>query len=274
MDVMAIIIAAAVVAGTGIVIGLILGVADMKLHVDVDEKEIEVLGVLPGNNCGGCGFPGCSGLANAIAKGEAPVNQCPVGGAPVASKIAAIMGVDAGAADKKVAFVHCNGDCEKASEKYEYYGAPDCRIIDQTPGGGAKTCSYGCLGGGSCVEACNFDAIHVIDGVAFVDKEKCTACQACIKVCPRHLIDLVPYTANVIVACMSHDAGKDVNGYCKVGCIACKICEKNCPKDAIHVENNVASIDQDKCIGCGICAKKCPKKSITLLPRVPKEKTA
>ena len=117
MSVTGIILATAVVAIVGIVIGIVLGVASIKLHVDVDEKEAAVLEVLPGNNCGGCGFPGCSGLAAAIAAGDAPVNQCPVGGAAVAAEIGKIMGVDAGSADKQVAYVRCAGDCDKAKDK-------------------------------------------------------------------------------------------------------------------------------------------------------------
>ena len=126
-----IIIATVVVAGVGIVIGLILGLADMKLHVEVDEKEAAILEALPGNNCGGCGFPGCSGCAAAIAKGEAAVNQCPVGGAPVATAISEIMGVAAIEAARQVAYVHCNGDCENAAQKYEYKGVADCRLQTQ-----------------------------------------------------------------------------------------------------------------------------------------------
>ncbi|WP_081749118.1 RnfABCDGE type electron transport complex subunit B [Butyrivibrio sp. FCS014] len=257
-----ILIATAVVAGAGIVIGIILGVADMKLHVDVDEKEQAILEALPGNNCGGCGFPGCSGCAAAIAKGEAAVNQCPVGGAPVAEIISGIMGVEAGDSTRMVAYVHCQGDCEKAKTKYEYNGVSDCRLQTQAPGGGSKTCGFGCLGGGTCVSVCQFDAIHVVNGVAVVDKEECKACGKCIDICPKHLIDLIPYTATQVVSCKSQDMGKAVNGYCTVGCIACHICEKNCPAGAITVENNVAVIDQEKCTHCGTCVTKCPKKAI------------
>lgn len=257
-----IIIATCVVAGVGIVIGIILGIADMKLHVDVDEKEQAILEALPGNNCGGCGFPGCSGCAAAIAKGEAAVNQCPVGGAPVAEIISGIMGVEAGEQTRMVAFVHCQGDCEKAKSKYEYNGVSDCRLQTQAPGGGSKTCTYGCLGGGSCVSVCQFDAIHVVGGIAVVDKNACKACGKCVDICPHHLIDLVPFEAKQVVACMSKDMGKEVNQYCSIGCIACHICEKNCPSGAITVENNVASIDQEKCTHCGTCVSKCPKKAI------------
>lgn len=257
-----IIIATVVVAGVGIAIGIILGLADMKLHVDVDEKEAAILEVLPGNNCGGCGYPGCSGCAAAIAKGEAAVNQCPVGGAPVANAISSIMGVEAADTARQVAFVHCNGSCDNAEKKYDYVGVSDCRLQAQAPGGGAKTCSYGCLGGGSCVSVCQFDAIHIVNGVAVVDREACKACGKCIDICPNHLIDFIPYDAQVAVACKSQDMGKIVNLYCKAGCIACHICEKNCPADAITVDNNVATVDQEKCARCGICSTKCPKKAI------------
>ena len=265
IDGLGVLIAVAVVAGTGILIGVVLGVANIKLHVDVDEKEAAVLGVLPGNNCGGCGFPGCSGCAAAIASGKALVNQCPVGGAPVAAQIAEIMGTDAGSEEKQVAYVHCNGTCENASSQYTYSGAMDCRVINQLPGNGPKTCTYGCLGGGSCVSVCQFDAIHIVNGVAVVDKEACKACKKCIEICPRHLIDLIPYSSTEVVRCKSNDPGQKVNKYCKVGCIACRICEKNCPVGAIKVENNVASIDQSKCTHCGLCAQKCPKKAIEIV---------
>ncbi|WP_035779963.1 RnfABCDGE type electron transport complex subunit B [Butyrivibrio sp. MC2013] len=260
-----ILFAVLVVAGCGIMIGLILGYANIKLHVDVDEKEAAILGVLPGNNCGGCGYPGCSGCAAAIAKGEAAVNQCPVGGAAVAAEISEIMGVEAESAGRMVAYVHCGGDCEKAQQQYDYSGAEDCRVIDQLPGQGPKTCTYGCLGGGSCVSVCQFDAIHIQNGIAVVDKENCKACKKCMEICPRHLIDLVPYEAVVSVRCKSQDPGQKVNKYCTSGCIACRICEKNCPSEAIKVEGNVAVIDQDKCTHCGLCASKCPKKAIELI---------
>ena len=180
MNMTGIIIAAAVVGIVGIVIGVLLGIASEKFKVEVDEKEILVRAELPGNNCGGCGYAGCDALAKAIAEGKAKVDQCPVGGAPVGEKIAAIMGVEAGSAEKKVPFVKCKGTCDKATVKYNYYGIDDChKIADAVPGGGSKGCTFGCLGSGSCVKACQFDAIHVVNGVAVVDKEKCVACGKC-----------------------------------------------------------------------------------------------
>ena len=182
-------LAAVVIGAIGIIIGVLLGIASEKIKVEVDEKEILVRAELPGNNCGGCGFPGCDGLAAAIAAGTAPVNGCPVGGAPVADKIAAIMGVESGSSEKKVAFVKCKGTCDKATVKYNYYGIDDChKIADAVPGGGSKGCNYGYLGSGSCVMACQFDAIHVVNGVAVVDKEKCVACGKCAAKCPAHVI--------------------------------------------------------------------------------------
>ena len=257
-----VILAAVVVGCVGIFIGFFLGIAGDKLAVEVDEKEEAILGVLPGNNCGGCGYAGCSGLAAAIAKGEAPINQCPVGGDPVANQIGDIMGIKAEAGSKKVAFVHCAGSADVAKNKYEYSGIEDCSAMAYVPGAGPKTCKFGCLGYGSCVKACPFDAIHIVDGIAKVDEKKCKACGKCVAACPKNLIELVPYEAMHLVQCNSRDKGKDVMNACSVGCIACHLCEKNCPSDAIHVENNIAYIDQEKCTGCGICAEKCPKKII------------
>ena len=262
MDIMGVIAAAAVVGIVGIFVGLFLGVAGMKFKVEADVREEAVLAALPGNNCGGCGYAGCSGLAAAIAKGEAPVSACPVGGEAVAAAVGEIMGVSAEAATRMTAFVHCRGDCEKAGTDYEYYGAKDCRMMSFVPGGGPKSCNYGCLGYGTCVKACPFDAIQIVDGVAVVDREKCKACGKCVEACPKHLISLIPYDAKQVVACSSGDKGPVTMKACQVGCIGCGICAKVCPAGAVKVENFHAVIDQDKCTGCGVCAEKCPKKVI------------
>ena len=254
--------AAGMVGFVGLFIGGFLGIAAIKFKVKVDEKEEAVLGLLPGNNCGGCGFAGCSGLAAAIAKGEAPVNACPVGGQPVADKIAEVMGVETEAGVKKVAFVKCQGDCDKTTVDYEYTGIEDCRMLSFVPNGGPKSCNYGCLGFGSCVAVCPFDAIHVVNGVAVVDKDKCKACGKCIAVCPKNLIELIPYDSKYAVACSSQDKGPVTMKDCTVGCIGCSLCVKACPNDAVKVENFHATIDQEKCVGCGACEQKCPKKAI------------
>jgi len=257
-----ILIAACIVGVIGIFIGLFLGIAGLKFKVEVDPREEAVLAALPGNNCGGCGYPGCSGLAAAIAKGEAPVNACPVGGEPVGKKVAEIMGVEAENAEPMVAYVHCQGTCDKARSDYEYHGVEDCRMLAFVPGGGPKSCNSGCLGYGTCVKECPFDAIHIVNGVAVVDKDKCKACGKCVAVCPKYLIELVPKSKTVHVACSSTEKGPIAMKACDTACIACTLCVKNCPQEAIHIDNLHAVIDYDKCTSCGACMEKCPKKAI------------
>ena len=259
MNISAILLAMVVVGGTGLLIAILLGIASEKFKVPVDEKEVAIRAELPGNNCGGCGYAGCDGLAKAIANGEAPVNGCPVGGAAAAEKISAIMGVEAGEFVKKVAFVKCAGTCEKASDKYQYSGVQSCIEAMNVPGAGPKGCEFGCMGFGSCVKACPFDAIHIVNGVAVVDREACKACGKCIAKCPHHLIELAPYDQKTFVGCSSHAKGKAVTTACELGCIGCKKCEKTCPNGAITVTDFCAHIDYEKCTNCGACKEACPR---------------
>lgn len=265
MSVTGILTATAVVGVVGIFVGLFLGAAGIRFKVKVDEKEEAVLAELPGNNCGGCGYAGCSGLAAAIAKGEAAVNACPVGGEAVGKRIAAIMGVEAESTVRRTAFVACQGDCDKTRVDYEYYGVEDCRMMGFVPGGGPKSCNFGCLGYGSCVKACPFDAIHVVNGVAVVDRESCRACGKCVEACPKHLISLIPYDAKYAVACSSGDKGPVTMKACDTGCIGCGICARSCPEKAAAVVDFHGVINYESCKGCGVCAQKCPKKSIVSL---------
>lgn len=246
----------------GVIFGAVLGFASIIFKVEQDPKVPLIRECLPGANCGGCGFAGCDALAEAIAKGDAPVNACPVGGSAVAEKVSAVMGVEVVDSVKMTAFVKCNGTCDKAKNKYEYYGAGDC-ALENAVNGGHKACSYGCLGDGNCVKVCAFDALSIVDGVAVVDREKCVACGACIKACPKQLIELVPYDKNIRVACNSHDMPKPTKDNCSTGCMGCSLCARNCPKEAIVMDKFLAKVDYEKCVQCGICTKKCPTGAIS-----------
>ena len=260
-----IIITTLVIAAIGMVVGVGLVFTSDKFKVEVDERESAVRECLPGNNCGACGFAGCDALAAAIAKGEAPVNACPVGGAPVAQKVGEIMGTSADAAERKVAFVRCKGSCDVTHNQGHYIGIQDCRSA-VLAGLNLTDCGYGCLGLGSCAAVCPQDAIQVVDGVAMVNRKRCIGCGLCAKACPKGLIELVPVSKRVIVQCSNHDRGPLVKGVCTAGCIGCMLCTKQCEFDAIHVTANLAQVNYDNCTQCGKCAQKCPVKVITPPP--------
>ena len=256
-----ILIATVSVAVIGLLIGLMLVGVGKKFAVQIDEKEAAVRECLPGNNCGGCGYAGCDAMAAAIAAGEAPVNGCPVGGNPVAEKIGAIMGVETDPSGRKVAYVKCAGDCDHTHKRANYVGIADCNAV-VTNGLVDKSCSYGCLGYGSCVSACQLDAIHIVNGIARVDRNACKACGACVAACPKHLIELIPDSAQYAVRCANKDKGPAVKKECTTGCIGCSICVKQCENDAVHVDASLSKIDYEKCVHCGKCAEKCPAKII------------
>ncbi len=240
--------------------GGVLAVASRIFAVERDPRIEEIQSTLPGANCGGCGFAGCASCAEAIASGAAPVNACPVCSGEQTTAIAAIMGVEVTPAERRVAFVRCAGG-SRAGRKYDYIGLADCQAAVKIAGNGPLECAYGCLGFGSCVKACKFDALHINAlGAAEVDRDKCTLCRQCMDACPRHLIIDIPYAADVVVPCASLDKGAAAKNNCAASCIACKLCEKNCPQDAIHVIDNVAVIDYTKCTSCGTCVAKCPRK--------------
>jgi RnfABCDGE-type electron transport complex B subunit len=248
--------------GLGLLFGAGLAFASRKFAVEVDERMAAIRDALPGANCGGCGFPGCDTFARAVAEGRAPVNGCPVGGSECAAALGSIMGVDAGDTVKMMAKVICNGDTVKCKERFDYEGIEDC-VAANMVAGGSKACQYGCLGLGTCVRACPFDAIEIVDGrLAKIIPEKCTACGKCIEACPKAVIDMVPYHQDVVIACNNKEPGKVVRQKCSVGCIACKICVKACPYEAIDFKDNLAFINYEKCTNCFVCVEKCPTKAI------------
>ncbi len=262
MNWMEILIATGVVAGVGITLGILLGVAGKFLLVEADEKELAVRACLPGVNCGACGYTGCDAYAKAVVEEDAPINRCTVAGNEGAQKIGDIMGKVAEEIEPYTAVVCCSGSCEHTNAKYIYDGIPTCEAAVLAPGGGQQACSFACLGFGSCAKVCSQNAISIVNGVAVVDETLCHGCGQCVKACPKNLIiireALRPYT----VRCSSHDKGKEVKAVCDTGCIGCGICAKNCPAEAITVEGNLARINYEKCVDCGACAEKCPVKII------------
>lgn len=245
----------------GAAFGILLGVAAKAFKVEKDERVEKVSELLAGANCGGCGYAGCGAFAEALCAGRANLSDCPSTKAESKDRIAAILGVSTGTEDPKVAMVMCSGNCNSAVLHCEYEGITDC-VAASRYGGGDKACSFGCIGYGSCADVCQFDAIHVVDNVAVVDRDKCTACGMCVDICPQHVIELVELKQRTFVKCKSHDKGASLKNICSAGCLGCRICEKSCPKNAIKVTDNVARIDYDLCVNCGICASKCPRKII------------
>ena len=249
-------------AAIGFAAGLGLMYASKKFHVDKDERIEKINEMLPAANCGGCGLPGCGALAEAIVAGKASPDACPVGGKDLAKQIASFMGMEVGSGVKKVARVCCNGGTENGVVKYSYYGPKDCHSVTLLAGG-SKLCTYACVGEGSCVKSCAFDAMYMgEDGIPRINPDKCTSCGMCVKACPRNLIKLIPEDKPFIVSCMSKDKGPDVKKACKVGCIGCKMCEKKCPVGVIDVDSFLAVINPEGCTNCGTCEEVCPTGAI------------
>ncbi|MCL2376528.1 MAG: RnfABCDGE type electron transport complex subunit B [Defluviitaleaceae bacterium] len=246
----------------GLVLGGALGAFGRVFAVKEDPNVAVIREVLPGINCGACGHPGCDGFAIAVADATAKTTDCPVGGQDLADKLAEIMGVDVTPAARLTAYVHCCGDTAHAKTNYAYDGIGDCNATSLMPGNGPKACTFSCIGHGSCVAACPFDAISIVNSIAVINSEKCVACALCIPICPKALIEIVPDEAKIRVECHSTDHGSLIRKNCSAGCIGCKLCEKACPHDAINVIDNLARVDYDKCTLCKICMEKCPTKVI------------
>ena len=263
----------------GLVAAIILYVASKKFAVYEDPRIGQVAEVLPQANCGGCGYPGCGGFAAACVKaGSLDGKFCPVGGQPVMDKVAGILGLEATAAEPKVAVVRCNGTCENRPRTTQYDGVRSCAIAHATYGG-ETGCTFGCLGCGDCVSACKFGALHMTPetGLPEVDEEKCPACGACVKAGPRNIIELRPKGKNnrrVYVQCVNQDKGAVARKACTAACIGCGKCVKVCPFEAITLENNLAYIDPAKCKSCRKCEMECPKGAIHAINFPPrKQKT-
>jgi len=260
----AILIAVLILGALGLGFGLLLMIANKVFEIPSDPTRDAVRNALPGANCGGCGFAGCDALADAIAAGEAPVSACPVGGADCANAIAAILGLEAMPDQvRNVATVVCQGSTDRCRDKFEYHGITDC-VAATMINDGHRSCKYACLGLGTCVRACKFDAIHINEktGIAEVDPEKCTSCGACVRACPKSVLSLQPETVPVRLLCRAAEEGHLVSDNCKIGCVGCGACKDACQFDAITMENNLPVIDRSKCVGCMMCAEACPNGSM------------
>lgn len=264
---MMILIAVVSLGVIGAVSALFLFAASKKFEVYEDPRIAEVQDVLPAANCGGCGFPGCSGFANACVKADSLDDlYCPVGGSDVMSKVAVILGKEVAKAEPMVAVVRCNGNCQARPRTNRYDGTQSCAIAS-TLYGGETGCSFGCLGHGDCVTVCNFNAIyiHPETGLPEVNDDACTACGACVKACPKNIIELRkkgPKSRRVFVSCVNKDKGAVAKKACSNACIGCGKCVKECPFEAITLENNLAYIDYAKCRLCRKCVTVCPTGAI------------
>ncbi len=229
-----------------LIFGLFLTYVGKKYYVEVDQKLLEIKNTLPGANCGGCGFPGCERFAEEVFKGNAPVSGCTVGGHSVAEKIANILGKEAKVTVPRVAVVQCVGDRNVAKRISEYHNEIySCSALDLL--GGDKGCVYGCLGLGDCVKVCLFDAIKMGEnGLPVIDEEKCTACGACVKACPRRIITLIPKTQKIYLGCVSPERGTDVSKVCTKGCIGCSLCSRVVPEGMIVMEGFLPKIHTEK----------------------------
>lgn len=268
-----------IMGGLGILFGAGLAIASKVFAVFKDSRISDIEAVLPGANCGGCGAPGCSGFAEGVVEGKYPVNGCTVGGADVVEKVAQIMGTQAGEVVPMVAVVRCRGTKENCPDRAVYQGIEDCKaasLID----GGAKGCAYGCLGMGTCVNACKFGAMQMGEnGLPVVLEEKCIACGECVRACPRGIMELMPKSQHVYVACVSKDFGKNVKAVCKVGCIGCSMCAnpKTTAEGLITMDGKIPVIHYDKVANpwedLKNAVEKCPTKSFGIRGNVPVEST-
>ena len=247
----------------GLAVGVMLIAASKMFKVETNPLVEEVVEVLPGANCGACGFAGCADFAERVVDESAPIDGCPVGGFETAKDIGGILGQDVSESEKEYPYVRCNGGVN-CVDRFDYVGIEDCKAVMMLSDG-EKGCSYGCMGRGTCVRVCPFGAIEIAENrLPEINPNLCRSCGLCIDACPNVILTFAKATEKVHVQCQSHDKGKAVKAACTIGCIGCKICEKACPEDAIKVTKFLAEIDQEKCTACGVCVEKCPQHTIEL----------
>lgn len=267
--------AAIALGGLSLFFAILLAIAGEKFKVATDPRLDELLEAVLGTNCGACGYPGCEAACNAVLEGKAGVDVCIAGGKGALDAVACVMGVEAKETERGVAQVHCKGGLAESTPKAIYQGIGSCAAAELISGGG-KGCKYGCIGLGTCKDACPVNAIVIDDNHRrWVNRNKCTGCGLCAEACPRGLIEIVPRDQEVLVVCNNRDKGGKARKVCTVSCTACKKCEKICDFDAIHVKDNRAWIDYKKCTQCGKCIEACPTNVLVrVVPSNAKKKTA
>ncbi|MFC1546122.1 RnfABCDGE type electron transport complex subunit B [bacterium] len=256
-------IAVIVLGLLGLLFGMVLAYSSKKFAVKVDPKIQEIMEILPGLNCGACGYAGCMGYAEALVNDDVDLHLCKPGGKETVEQLAVKLGKEAKSVEKMCAVIKCQGNLVNSPEKTTYRGIKSCSAA-AVMGGINKSCKYSCLGQGDCVSVCPVEAIKMEQdkGIPIVIRHKCIECGKCVTECPRDLIEMTPLSKEVHILCKSNDLGPIVRTVCKAGCIGCGICVKNCPTQAISMENNLAFINYEKCTNCGVCVTKCPTKAI------------
>lgn len=251
-----------VVGGLGLFFGIFLTFFYLKFKTEENPLYSKIHDLLPGANCGGCGFSGCSGFAEALIEGKASPEKCVMISKESICEICKLLGIEVKEREKFVARVLCYGGVN-VNKRFEYSTIKSCSALNSIFDTNLE-CIYGCLGLGDCVKVCPVGAIKIGDkNLPEIDEEKCIGCGKCVSVCPKNIIKLMPYDKKVFVSCISKDKGAIVVKICKAGCIGCGKCVKVCPKEAIKIQDNVAIIDWEKCDNCRKCVEECPRRIIS-----------
>jgi electron transport complex protein RnfB len=257
-----VLIPVAIGGGIALLLGVVIMIISKFFAIPVDEKLESIKSLLPGANCGACGYSGCEGYAMALNEGDTNAARCPVGGTETAVELAMLLGLAVPDFTPQVAHVFCQGTLQNTRKRFDYAGTIGCAAAHGLFSG-PNSCTYGCMGFGDCVSVCQYKALYIADGIAHVDSSRCTACGMCVTTCPKELIQIIPKHLNAYtVKCRNKWPGAETRKNCKVGCIGCQRCFKICEYGAITMDGPLAVIDQTKCTHCGKCLPVCPTSTI------------
>lgn len=244
----------------GFISGFGLAIASKFMTVPVDERQEKIRNCLPGANCGACGYSGCDGYSSALSNGEAAADKCTPGGENTAMALSEILGVKVNS-QPMTAFIACQCDHSKVTPKYSYLGMMTCSAANSI-NDGPLSCQFGCIGFGDCINACQFDAIKIIDNKPVICEELCLGCGLCAKICPKQIINIIPKGKSAHILCSNKSQGAEAAKVCSASCVSCMLCVKNCPSGAISIKDNFPVIDYSLCIECGKCKEVCKRSVI------------